>query len=58
MTWKLLLQLIAAACFFISWMAWQLPKSRPLYWLAGGFFWLLLSFMLGGFAVALHSTSP
>jgi hypothetical protein len=52
---KLLLQIIALACFFISWMAWSVPKTRPLYWLAGGFFWLLLSFMLSGFEASVHA---
>lgn len=52
---KLILQIAALVCFFISWMAWSLPKSRPWYWLAGGFFFLLLSWMLGGFAAELHT---
>jgi len=51
----LLLQICALICFFISWMVWQVPKTRPLYWLAGGFFFLTLSFMLSGLAVSLHT---
>jgi predicted ABC-type exoprotein transport system permease subunit len=55
----LILQVIALVCFFISWMNWQIPKSpRPAwYWLGGGLFWLLLSFMLSGLAVSLHQVS-
>jgi hypothetical protein len=51
----LILQVIALACFFIGWMNWSVPKSHPLAWMCGGFFWLLLSFMLGHFALGLHA---
>jgi hypothetical protein len=52
----LILQVISLACFFISWMGWTIPAPprRAWYWFAGGFFWLLLSWMLSGFAVSLH----
>jgi len=53
----LVLQIIAAVCFFIGWVNWQLPSSpRPAWnWMCGGFFWLLLSFMVAGFDVAIHA---
>lgn len=52
----LICQIIALACFFISWMAWTIPAPprRAWYWLAGGFFWLLLSFMIGHVSLDLH----
>ena len=53
----LILQVIALVCFFIGWMAWQVPgpPRRAFNWTTGGFFWLLLSLMIGGFGIALHT---
>lgn len=53
----LVCQVIALACFFIGWMAWAVPAAprHSLNWTTGGFFWLLLSWMLGGAAFALHT---
>lgn len=53
----LLCQVIALACFFIGWLSWTVPgpPRRAWNWTTGGFFWLLLSFMLGGASIALHT---
>jgi len=53
----LLFQIFAAVSFFIGWMNWQIPKPpHPAWnWTTGGFFWLLVSFMVTGVVAYVHT---
>ena len=42
----LLFLLAALVCFFLGWINAQVPKPRPLNWMVGGFFFLLLAYLL------------